>query len=341
MIAGEKPDAEAIRAFIHELKAEWWLDPWQRHWPGHVFHVTDATNAVSILKRGELVSRTEAIRLGLMTNDNAAPGIIAATEPDILDAVRLYFRPRTPTSFNNEGIRPAHQWIREAHCPIPVMFVLEAAPILTRDGVRFSDGSLARHGQARIGETASFLRSIPFQRVYHDTAFGDMDRDAIIFHRQAEVIVPKRLALGPVLQGVYARSPAELETLATMLDRAEGGLGLNVRTVLRVNARNALFFRQWTYLERVTLVDLDLRLEFNPSTKTPGPFLLAIDVFEGEQDSLVARIEQQAYLANGTSTFRLPPSVPSGPLRVRATLDGMRVYEAVHRRDEGLIRPVR
>lgn len=37
----------------------------------------------------------------------------------------LYFRPRTPTQFHNEGIRPPLQRGQSgAHCPVPIFFVL-------------------------------------------------------------------------------------------------------------------------------------------------------------------------------------------------------------------------
>jgi hypothetical protein len=333
MISGEKPDAEEIRAFLRELKAEPWLDEQQRHWPEHLFHVTDIQNAASILSRGEILSRKEATRLRIMTNDNAAPEIIAATAPEYLDAVRLYFRPRTPTAYNNEGIRPQRFWVRDAHCPIPVMFVLKAEPILVREGVRFSDGSLARHGQARVGDSAAFLRTIPFQQVYHYSAFLPSDRDEIVFRRQAEVIVPNHLSIDQCLLGVYVRSAAELE----MLEGSMVGHASTIQYRLAVNGRNSLFFKLWTYLERVAVVDSDLRLEFNPSSMTPGPFTLAVTVTDIGGSTTYSVITAPDFMAKGVSTFRLPISLPS-QIRIQIRLDGMLTYDAVKRRSSELMR---
>lgn len=338
MNGDEKPDAEAIRAFLRDLKTAPWLDEAQRHWPGHLFHVTDMRNAASILARGELLNRSDAMRLGVMTNDNASREIIAATDSDVLDAVRLYFRPRTPTAHNNEGIRPQRARVRDAHCPIPVMFVLKAAPILVRRGVRFSDGSLSRHGQAKIGDSAAFLRTIPFHQVYHEGPFLASDRDEIIFRRQAEVIVPKRLELEHCLRGVFTRSPAELETLESSFARLTDDHRLENKPLLRVNERNSLFFRSWTYLERVTVAGSDLRLEFNPSTLTPGPFVLRVVVTNADATTTFATVTSNAFVARGISAWRIPAALPD-QIRIRIYLDDVLAYDAMQRRQGGLILP--
>lgn len=94
-------------------------------WPRFVYHFTDVQNAVEILRSGYLYSRTEAANRGLMLSDNASPQVIQPTTPAHFDFVRFYFRPRTPTQFQNEGIRPQPQRpLGGAHCPIPIFFVL-------------------------------------------------------------------------------------------------------------------------------------------------------------------------------------------------------------------------
>lgn len=217
------------------------------------------------------------------------------------------------------------------------MFIFKAEPILTRMGVRYSDGSLARHGQAQIGTSGAFLRSIPFQQVYHYSAFMPSDRDEIVFRRQAEVIVPNRLELDQSLLGVYARSPAELEVLEASLARTTVGRVTIVRPRLAVNGRNALFFKSWTYLERVAVVDSDLRLDFNPSSMTPGPFALTINVADIEGATNYSTVTVPEFMAKGTSTYQLPISLPA-QVRVQIHLDNTLAYDAVKRRTSEMMR---
>ncbi|MCK4449304.1 MAG: DUF4433 domain-containing protein, partial [Anaerolineae bacterium] len=93
-----------------------WVDEIQRHikiwaarlgplswWPRYVYHFTDVRNAASIIQSGHLYSRAGAERRNLMKIDNASPQIIQQTRPEHLEYVRLYFRPRTPTQYRNEG----------------------------------------------------------------------------------------------------------------------------------------------------------------------------------------------------------------------------------------------
>jgi hypothetical protein len=135
-----------------------------------------------------------------MKIDNASPQIIQQTRPEHLEYVRLYFRPRTPTQYRNEGIRPVNQ--RElggAHCPMPVYFCFDALTVLALDRTEFSDGNM---GSARASHSAErdFFLSIPFHLVFHNRWFTPDERDEIVFRRNAEVLVPGSLPLDPALK---------------------------------------------------------------------------------------------------------------------------------------------
>lgn len=69
------------------------------------YHYTDIHNAINILKEGKLYSRNLAIEKGLMVNDNASEEVISNTRSSVFDCVRLYFRPKTPTQYYNEGYK--------------------------------------------------------------------------------------------------------------------------------------------------------------------------------------------------------------------------------------------
>ena len=94
--------------------SDWWLK--------FAFHYTDVRNAANIIETGHLYSRNKALEDDSMTNDNANPDVIAQSS-DSHDWVRLYFRPKTPTQYRNEDIKPASTQ-GDGHCPVPVFFFL-------------------------------------------------------------------------------------------------------------------------------------------------------------------------------------------------------------------------
>ncbi len=209
-----KPWADEIQQHIKIWETRLGSLNW---WPRYVYHFTDVHNAASILQSGYLFSRAEAERRGLMRVDNASPEIIQQTRPAHLKYARLYFRPRTPTQYRNEGIRPLGQ--RElggAHCPIPVYFCFEAWAVLAQDNTEFSNGNMGSPRASHSGERDFFL-SIPFHLVFHHRWFKPEERDDIIFRRNAEVLVPDRLPLDPTLKFIVCRSTAERHTLLTLL----------------------------------------------------------------------------------------------------------------------------
>lgn len=184
-----KRDAAAIAAFIDRLAAAPWLRGRQRGWPRFLFHVTDVRNAASILADGELLSHDEAAQRRRL--------LVAASSAEIMDGtaqwvhrhVRLYFRPRTPTFYRNEGLRPVGDRWRGAHCPVPVALLFDAKHVLGMEGVRWSRQNMARHdANPWRGSDAASLDELPFQEIYHDQPIAhDEARDQIVSSRQAEV----------------------------------------------------------------------------------------------------------------------------------------------------------
>lgn len=91
-------------------------------WCRYAFHFTDISNAVEILANKTLYSRNVAKEMDVMHNDNASRQVINVTKSSILDYVRFYFRPLTPTQYHNEGFK--HKDIRyendvDANVPVP------------------------------------------------------------------------------------------------------------------------------------------------------------------------------------------------------------------------------
>lgn len=261
-----------------------------------------------------------------MGTDNASVDVIAQTPPSRRDYVRLYFRPRTPTFFRNEGIRPFAQREMHAHCPVPVAFLFDAKHVLGMVGTQFSDGNLAS-SRARIGDDASFLHQLPFPTIYHNGWFSPEERDEIVFRRQAEVIVPQELSLAG-LRHVYVRSIAEYETFFTILerdDRVASDVFSRLLPMTRVNSRASLFHNRWTYVERVDVIQNSIRITFNPSTETPGPFTATFSC-ESKASGETWTDTATNVLATGTRWYSIPASFRGNPFWFTLRLDGCLAY---------------
>ena len=299
----EKPDARQIRDHINALKKADWLGPARSWWPDFLFHFTDIRNAVSILQKGELLSRKEAIISNVMLTDNASPEIIDQTDEQSRDYVRLYFRPKTPTQFNNEGFRPINQRSLGSHCPVPIYFLFDSKSVLCRQGTLFSDGNLA--AGAELFSDTKHLKEIPFEKVYHDSPVSEPEKASIKFHRHAEVVVPKRLDLS-FLKFIWCRSEAEYTTLLYLLPA-----NLKRRWVKQIGAgaRMNLFFGRWTYVEEAQLTKKEITLRFNRNTITPGPFeawVIQYDVYDGDK----YKYKYDSYYANTELLITLPFTNP-------------------------------
>ena len=254
------------------------IDTWSKRlgplkwWPRFVYHFTDVHNAVSILESGALYSRQEAQRRGVMTVDCASPDVIANTRDEHLRFVRLYFRPKTPTQYRNEGIRPQNSRpLGGAHCAIPIFSCFDAFAVLAADETLYSDGNMASP-RTRFGSERAIFNSIPFGHVFHEGYFPQEQRVDIILRRNAEVLIPDELPLEPTLKFVACRSLPERKTLLHLLSP-------DVRERWDPSVRfghQGLFERKWTYVEEVVTLDDSLEFRFNPNSEIPGPFSVTV-----------------------------------------------------------------
>jgi hypothetical protein len=309
-----KPDDRAIGAFFDELAGQPWLGYRRAHWPRFFFHITGVQNASSILTDGRIYCRRQAVTAQRMVVDNASADILDQSSPWITEYVRLYFRPRTPTFYRNEGIRPPTYRKLGAHCPVPVALLFDAKEIAGRAGVRFSDGNLAS-AAARHGDDAAFLRTLNFPEIYHVGPIGPVDRSRITSRRQAEITVPGELGL-EALRLVAARSPAERLTLLTLLKQQQGSTIVQPDMVI---VEPSLFFCEWTYIEEVTLASDTVRLLFNPYSETPGPFSAEIDWIDSASGTSMTTTGSMRCL--GHVTVPVPDRFRGRPVHVTVRLD--------------------
>ncbi len=272
-------------------------------WPKYVYHFTDVNNAVRIIRSGSLYSRSECLRLNLMAVDNANVEVIQQTQREHLDFVRLYFRPRTPTQFRNEGIRPIGQRDGSgAHCPVPVFFCFDTLGILSMDESEFSNGNMASIDVEHHSDREFFL-SIPFQYVFHNSWFSSDMRHTIVFHRNAEVLVPHRLPLKPHLKFIACRSAAERQTLLHFLPPR---FRRSWSPLIRIG-ESGFFERKWTFIEEVVVVDDKVVFRFNPSTITPGPFTVRMTYQESGSTQVLQW--EGANLLRSARQVRIPNAI--------------------------------
>ncbi|MBW3539978.1 MAG: DUF4433 domain-containing protein [Planctomycetes bacterium] len=311
-----KSDAAQIIERLRALTQSPWLGPSRHWWPQFVFHFTDIQNVVSILSLGRLLPRSRCpSRVEI-----ASVQVIDTTDDTWKDYVRLYFRPRTPTQYHNEGIRPAGRLTSlEAHCPVPVFLAFDAVEVLTRATTRFSEGSVA--AASSVGEDSRYFAAIPFEKVYHDSPLSEAEKRNIIFHRHAEVLIPDELDLS-ALKYVVCRSEAESETLRNLLPA-------NVRDEfedrIRGGRRGNLFFRRWTFVESASLAQNSVTFRFNPSTQTPGPFVAQLCVTDLDNGK-VYTWKDSSYSAHRLLTVNVPQFTGPTPYEVRLTFDDCAAY---------------
>lgn len=296
----KKDDADFICAHIDNLKNSSWIGTARSWWPDFIYHFTDIENAVKIIEMNQLLSREALEKQGLMMNDNASPEIIAKTDPERKNYVRLYFRPRTPTQYANEGFRPTDKLqFGGAHCPIPIYFLFDSKTILCKRETYFSDGSLAAKGYVEISNNYEGLSKIPFNLVYHDGPMYE-DKAKIKFHRHAEVIIPDKLDLEN-LKYIWCRTSAEYETLLNLLKPA--ALKRWIRKI-GVGAKSNLFFREWTFVEEVNMSNDSIVVKFNPTSRSPGPFEVMVEITE-ENTGIIYTWNSNDYTADDKLTLNL------------------------------------
>lgn len=316
-----KPDAREIETFLDELASQSWLRTGSRRWwPKRVFHFTDINNAVEILKAGKLFCREILDKQSGPEVDSASPSIIETTNDYVKCYVRLYFRPRTPTQFRMEGIRPKQDRQLGAHCPVPVFLLFDSKEILTRADCQFSDGNLAAHGGHKIGSDVSFLSNLPFKQIYHVGSYNPRTDSSIKYHRNAEVIVPRELDLS-ALRHIVCRSPAELDSLVYLLSSDAWN---RWKDKLYPEGKLDLFERRWSFVEKVDLTNKQIVFHFSPDSRTPGPFRVQIELTDMETGNTYDKT-LEGFDCRKTWRIRLPSGVSAYVVQLK--LDGDLAYK--------------
>lgn len=319
-----KPDADEIQVFLRTQAEEDWIKRSERRvWPQFLFHYTDITNAVYVLRTGYLYSRQHLEEHDMLPVSAGSSAVLAGTRAQYRDCVRLYFRPRTPTQFYAEGIHSRRSLemsvFPDAHCPVPVFFLFDAASILARADCQFSDGGL-NNSQARVLSTAVDLRNLPWKRIYHTGPHSRTQETDIPFRRNAEAIVPRKLDLA-ALRYIYCRSDAERETYLNLID---SDLRDRYGRQIVASTRSDLFYRRRSFVVTARLTSDRVWFQFSPETQSPGPFQLVVDII-AEPDNY--RYADEDYCLDGPAILALSLPRTCREYTIRVCLDEHLAYQ--------------
>jgi len=313
-----KPDADKIKHFLEALAQQDWMKRSERRWwPMFVFHYTDIHNAISILQEGYLYSRKYAEENEILGVSSGSSSVLSSTPNNIKDHVRLYFRPKTPTQYHMEGVRSKITLSEYgAHCPVPIFFLFDAYAIISRVDCKFSNGGLANR-KAKLLSTSEDLEKLSWNELYHTGHISQHQRDNIVFHRNAEIILPSKLDLND-LRYIYCRSDAERETLFHLLSPK---LINQYYNKIVSTTKNTLFFRNHTFIEKARLDSGKAVLSFSPDTESPGPFSLKVAYEFGDKQK---KIKKENFKIESPYNFSIP--APISDYAIQVFLDEHLVY---------------
>lgn len=230
-------------------------------WPKFAFHFTDVCNAVSILGCGNIFSRLRAVEKHVMKNENASRQVINMTEPDVMEQVRFYFRPQTPTQYYNEGYKhPSLRYDHDAsaNIPLPVFFLFDMNTLLQMDQTTFSETSQAGKGGPTYKGIEKF-QSLPFNKIY-STGYCE-DFKELIPYRHAELLYPDQFPIDQALCTVLCRNNAERMTLLNLLYRKHPKSFWKYRNIIKAYTENT-FYENGLFISSVEYHNLWLNIAF-------------------------------------------------------------------------------
>jgi hypothetical protein len=317
-----KPDSQKIIDFIDKLENEPNIKNSERSfWPSFIFHYTPLQTAVKILQDEKLKSRYSLEENNELTMSIGSRVILERTAPHKIKFVRLYFRPRTPTQFHIEGIRTKPEISGfNVHCPIPIFFLFESRKLLVLPETLFTNGNFSK-GYVKIGNSAEFLESLPFEKIYHLGPYNPRINFEIKFHRCAEVLYPNELDLS-TLKYICCRSEAEKDTLLHQLPFKIWSDWHSKAIV----SRTRLFEAKWTYLEKVQLLKNEALLYFSPDSKTPGPFLAKLEIVDNDTGKIYTK-EIADFYTNTVSAFKVNIPRDINSYMIKLCLDDNLCYQ--------------
>lgn len=270
------------------------IHPSVEWWKQYLYHFTDINNCVSILKEGYLFSRHDCLSKGLMKNDNANSEVISHTDDGIQDMVRLYFRPKTPTQYHNEGYKSGKN-----NVPVPIFLTFKSYKILGMQNVMFSEKALNKHGSSsNLKSSIEEFKTFNFKGIYSHGWYDNTANSSMKDFRHAEVVVSNSLSVDEVVN-IWCRSNAEMETLKYKL-KQEGILHKYENRIGVKESNDHLFYRNGSFLKDVSLVKNTINIEYSliEEIKFKMTLTLANNEIVSERNKLDMNRNQQSFLLN-------------------------------------------
>jgi hypothetical protein len=205
------------------------------------------------------------------------------------------------------------------------MFVIDAKSLLTKEGVRFSNGNMQSQ-QCDDGDDENFFNSIAFDDVYHSSGFSPEVKDRILHARCAEVLAPSPMGIREHLSAIVCRSPAER---AYLLDIIGDELAAEFSNKIVSYTEPGIFVSKWAYVDSVEASDAGFKVRFHPRADG-GLCDFRVDIFSDEIPIHTAGMAA----ADLTKIWIVKFPLQRGRYRCVIRIDDVLAYEATHLVDD-------
>ncbi len=232
-------------------------------WASNAFHFTDIKNVVKILDCGYLYSRINSQKNNLMQNDNASRQVIDMTSSNVLNYVRFYFRPLTPTQYYNEGYKhPSLRYENDinANVPVPVFLIFDLQTLLQDEKTIFSEKSQAGYNTSDLRSGISEFSKLNFAKIYEIGRMNNPPEDTK--YRQAEILYPEKYPIELSLKYVVCRNEVERRTLLKLLKTKSNKLYATYKEKVRIIKKD-LFENNGLFVNSIAYYKGHMEITFN------------------------------------------------------------------------------
>ena len=158
-----------------------------------LYHFTDFTNLENILGSGYLKSRGLVLSESDDFHDGADNEVIEQTDYSVIDSVRFYYKEKTPTLYNIEGIKVNSE---PPHIPIPVYLIFDYELIYLQSS--YFSSCNAASSYAEFGYDIEFFRNMDWENIFHRGALSiddSFEKFDIIRKRNAELLIKDKVSI--------------------------------------------------------------------------------------------------------------------------------------------------